>query len=710
MKTFLKLVLALVVLELQPAFCQTANSVVCFENDLIPIFTKHGCNSGACHGAAVGRGGFKLSLYGSDPAADYKAVALELEGRRVNLADPALSLLLLKPTEAISHGGGYVLEDGHADRQTLLKWIAQGAVKATHKRLERVEVSPTEYVAARMEEPLSLTAVAHYADGSQRDVTATTVFIAEDNSAVEIDPETARVKFLRPGRHIVIARYLSEVLPIELIVPLGEASGDWGKETRTNFIDDELLEAQRTLGLSLSPRADDATLLRRMHLDLTGRLPTVEQLRQTMPPDQKLIEELLNSPAFVEYWTLQLAKLLRIRASSNDTDGANVYHRWLSEQLAADVGYDQIARNLILADGDSRLEGPANFYRTVSGPREQVEFMSEVFMGSRLRCANCHNHPLDRWTQDDYHGLAAIFAKVDAGVVVKPKPNGEVIHPRTLEAAIPRIPGGKMIESVDSDPRLPLANWLVDSDNPTFAKAMVNRLWKSMMGRGLVEPVDDFRATNPATHPELLEKLATDFVDHGYSIRRTLKLIASSEAYARSSIALETNRADDRFYSHAPWKPLEAEVLADMISDVLAVSEQYGNVELGARAVVLEDAKIPSMSLDILGRCDREESCEGTLGSTAGLTQKLHLFNGPLLNARLSHPQSRLNAMIANGVKPREIVVEFYRVALCREPNSEELDFWQTRLQHLPTEREQHSLLEDFVWGLLCCREFSTNH
>ena len=295
---------------------------------------------------------------------------------------------------------------------------------------------------------------------------------------------------------------------------------------------------------------------------------------------------------------------------------------------------------MILATGDSHQIGPANFYRTVDGPREQAEFMSELFMGARLRCANCHNHPLDRWTQDDYHGLAAIFAKIEGGQVVKVKPSGEVIHPATRDQAIPRIPGDRFLSADISDGRVELANWLTESDNPYFAKAIVNRLWKRMMGRGLVEPVDDFRSTNPATHPDLLTKLADDFVAHGYDLRHTLRRIALSATYARSVNALPRNTADDRFYSHALRKPLEPEVLADAISDVLGVPDKYGDEPEGTRAVSLFDPNTKSDALDILGRCAREASCESSTGPIGGLPRKLHLFNGALLNARIGAPTS----------------------------------------------------------------------
>ena len=422
------------------------------------------------------------------------------------------------------------------------------------------------------------------------------------------------------------------------------------------------------------------------------------------------MDTLLQSDEFNEYWTLQLAKLLRIGAQERNTQGAFVYHQWLSEQIREGVGYDQVARSVILATGDSHEVGPANFYRTVNGPREQAEFMSELFMGTRLRCANCHNHPLDKWTQDDYHGLAAIFAKIEGDQIVKVKPSGEVIHPATREKAVPRIPGDRFLPADTADGRVELVDWLTGSDNPYFAKAIVNRLWRAMMGRGLVEPVDDFRSTNPATHPELLTTLADDFVAHGYDLRRTLRRIALSATYARSANTLPQNTTDDRFYSHALPKPLAPEVLADAISDVLGVPDTYGNEPEGTRAVSLSDPNTESDALDILGRCGRETSCETSTAAIGGLQRKLHLFNGDLLNARIGVPDSRLDRLMSIGRSPMEIVNEFYLAALSRHPTDTEQQFWKQHIDVKTSANSQRAILEDMVWSLLTCNEFVTNH
>lgn len=696
---------------------QRGNKVFDFNTEVMPVFTKFGCNSGACHGAAVGRGGFKLSLYGGEPASDYESIVRHSRGRRVNLADPERSLLLKKSTEMIEHGGGTVLDlDGEAV-QLLTAWISQGAAQhrsATNRpTLVKLDVTPQKKVLDSAGSQVELSAIAFFSDSSEKDVTAWTVFTAEDKSAVSIDSESTYAKVLRRGRHVVVARFLDKVVPIELIVPLTDQSVNYSNSPMSNFIDEEIFKTLEMLRLPLSPEVDDATFLRRATLDLTGRLPDenrVAKLFNSEPLERNaLVEELLSSNEFVDYWTYKLAKLLRIHPQTDNQVGANSYHRWIAKQLADHVGYDKIAKNLILATGDTRKNGPANFYATVRGPREQAELVSEVFMGSRLRCANCHNHPLDRWTQDDYHGLSAIFARVEMGRFIKPKPTGEVIHPRTTVPAAMQIPGETPFSVEVKNGRVPFVEWLTHRNNPFFAKAIVNRIWKEMMSRGLVEPVDDFRDTNPATHPDLLERLAEDFVNSGYDLRHTIRLIASSASYARSSNAIDGNKDDDRFYSHSIRTELQPEVLADAISDVLGVSEKFGGMPLGTRAINLVDPKVNSRTLDVLGRCGRMDSCDDDSSRGGGLTQKLHLFNGDLLNARILAKNSRLQTLASNGKSRMEIVHQFYRAGFSRLPSDKEHRFWQSKLSNAD-KNEQKKILEDFVWGMLTSEEFSTNH
>ena len=687
-----------------------------FDTEVMPILTKAGCNAGACHGAAVGRGGFRLSLYGGDPAFDHDSIVRHLKGRRVNLPHPSKSLLLLKPTGRMEHGGGERLVHGGDAAKRIETWISHGAKRGDTRRLTDFDVGPRRSVLTAPGTTVSLRAEATFSDGSTRDVTRWTVFTPADAEAVAIDDETGKATVKRRGQNVVIARYLDRVVPLQLTIPFEGEAVDLRDEPRGSFIDEHVFATLATLRLPPSPAAEDATFLRRARLDLTGRLPTPKEVGAFLADDRPgkraaLIDRLLASEDFIDYWTYKLAELLRIRAQPKETAGAVAFHTWVRTRLAEDASYDAMARSLVLATGDTHTVGPANFYRVASGAREQAEYFSELFMGVRLRCANCHNHPLDQWTQDDYHGLAAMFAGIERGRHIRIAPRGEVTHPRTGEAAVMRIPGSRFLPG-EADGREALAAWLTDGKNPYFAKAIVNRLWKAMMGRGLIEPVDDLSATNPATHPELLNALADDFIKHGFRIRHTLRRIATSAAYGRSAAPRPRSRADDRYYSHALAQPLEAEVLADAIVDVTGVGETYGDQPPGTRAIRLVHPGVKSEALDILGRCDRQGSCDSVPGGAAGggLSKKLHLINGPLINRKIASADGRLRRMIDSGASNADIVTAFYLRALGREPSRDEQAHWARSLSasDQTDKNARRQALEDFVWGLLNCREFTT--
>ena len=694
-----------------------APAVVDFDTEIMPILTKSGCNAGACHGAAIGRGGFKLSLYGSDPSLDYRVIVHQLEGRRVNLAKPDESLVVLKPTESLGHGGGMRFEYKDSAAKLLIRWIQSGVPRLSRRKLKRLDIAPRELLIDKPGTTVSLKATAHFDDGKSEDVTQWTVFKADDSDAIEIGSNSATVH--RRGQHNVTARYLDRVVPFTFIVPLQDATVDFSKAQRHNFIDEFVLEKLRILQLPASQRAGDAALLRRLRLDLTGTLPAPAEVSKFVNDStddkwERLVNRVLDSDEFVDYWTYKFAKLLQIRSQPQDTQGALAFHAWLKQQIAKRTSFNRMAETLLTATGDSHEFGPANFYRAVAGPREQAEYVSRVFMGVRLRCANCHNHPLDRWTQDDYHGLSAVFAKIERGRIIKVGTRGEVTNPRTGERAVPRIPGEQYLDQ-SADGRKKLADWLTNSSNPYFAKSLVNRLWKSVMGRGLVEPADDLRGTNPPTHPKLLERLARDFIEHGYDIRHTLRMIVTSETYRRSATTLPQNASDTQFYSHALVKPLEAEVLADAIAVVTEVPDKYGDEPLGTRAVTLFDPKIESASLDILGRCSRAESCETPAAADAtaisgGLTTRLHLINGELINRKLSTTNGRLGRLLKSQESDVEILADLYLLALARRPNDAENKYWQSQFVDIANKKQRRQLFEDLLWGLLTCREFVTNH
>jgi Protein of unknown function (DUF1553)/Protein of unknown function (DUF1549) len=689
-----------------------AEAPIDFDTEVMPVLTRSGCNVGSCHGAAAGRGGFHLSLLGSDAASDYAAIVGQFEGRRINLSHPAKSLVLRKPTLDLDHEGGDALKPAGAE--ILQAWIAQGARRIQARSLSKLNVEPVHVLAQDSGQLIPLRAVAQFDDSSSREVTQWTVFTASDPGSIRIDPVQRTASILRPGQHTIIARYLDRVVPLRISLPLSDQLVDHSQEPVHNFIDTSVLSQLTELRLTVAPLADDATYLRRVYLDLIGRLPAREEVLEFLADNtqsrlkrEHLVERLLDSEAFVQYWTYRFSKLLRVMPQPGDKQGAQTYHSWIGQQIRARVPLDKLAHQLLTAVGDTHQHGPANFARSTSDARAQAELVSQVFMGTRLQCANCHNHPLDRWTQDDYHGLAAIFARLERGQVVRLTGRGAVTNVRTGEPAIPRLPGFKNLP-LDEDGRESLARWLISHDNPYFAKSFVNRLWRGSFGRGLIEPADDLRDTNPATHPELLDQLAGDFIEHGYDLRHTLRRIVNSATYARSGQTDNVNHHDDRFYSHAYKRPLEPEVIADALYDATGVSDTYGDQPHGRRAVELFDVSTPSPALDVLGRCSRRESCEGATALPV-LSTKLHQLNGDLVNRKVTAQQSYLHRLLAAQASEAEIVDDIYLRALSRPPTAAERTHWLSLIS-AATAEQRVAILEDIQWSVLNCSEFLLNH
>jgi len=691
-------------------------AAVDFDTDVLPLITRAGCNAASCHGAAAGRGGFKLSLFAGDPAADYQAIVRQHSGRRVNQTSPRRSLLIAKPSLQLEHEGGERFSANSAEAKLLARWITAGAPRLHTRQLKRLEAAVSPSWLTEVPARAQMAVTARFDDGTQRNVTAQAVFTPADPGAVSVDPSGV-VHVTRPGVHVVVVRYLSQVQAVRIAVPLGKKPVDLTAAPAGNWIDKQVYQTLKQLRIQPAPRASNTALVRRVYLDLTGRLPSPAEakryVKETSPDKFKqLVDRLLSSTEFETYFTLQLAKLFRIGGKGEAEASSQAFYNWLKQQLHEREGFDSIARKMLLATGPHKTSGPANFYRAAGDARLQAEYFSGKFLSVRLRCANCHNHPLDHWTQDDYHGLAAIFAPVERGRVISFGGRGKAYHPRTGEPALKQIPGGAALPVNAKDPAVSgpagitaLANWLTARDNPYFASSIVNRLWKMMMGRGLVEPVDDLRSTNPASHPMLLEQIAADFAGNGYRLRHTLRTIANSAAYQRES---RFNHAGARFYAVATPRPLAPEVLADALADVTGVADNYGG-KTAARAVEIFNASSNTPSLKILGRCSQAEACAAGATSTApGARAMLHLLNGPLLNTRISATGSRLQQLIAAGASNQKITGDFYWLAFSRNPTARETAFWQSELASGTTPASRLAVLEDFVWALLCSREFTT--
>jgi len=694
-----------------------AETVPDFATQVLPVLTQAGCNSGACHGAAAGRGGLQLSLFAGDPQLDFEAIVHAFEGRRVNLTAPEFSLLLRKPAGELDHGGGEILSRNSPGFNRLLAWIQAGAPRGNARQLVQLVADPTEKHLNTVPAEVRLHVKAVFDDGSSEDVTAWTRFTAADPAAVVVGADhIARVS--RRGRHLLLARFLNIVVPMHLGVPLTDVPADLSTAPRLDPIDNMVLKTLEELRIPASPPADDLTWLRRVTLDLTGRLPDpadLQFLASSTDTDRRLavVDRLLASDSFNDHWTRLISRWLRLQSVTGEPEVLPAAVRWLRTQIAADRGLNEIAREIVMANGDSHESGPAAVNRMPRDARQHAEITAGFLAGIQLGCANCHNHPLDRWTQDDYHGLASIFAPLERSRIVRFTGRGTVTHPKTGTDAVPRVPGGAAL-ATGMDEREAVLNWALDGQQRLLANATVNRLWEVLFGRGLSHPADDLRSTNPPSHPKVLQLLADDFVEHGYRIRHTLRRIVLSGTYCRSSEVLTGNAADDHFLSRARPRPLDPHILLAAIEDLTGVPEMP-DASSEQRLMTRIDPLSPSSALDALGRCRSSQSCEET-SSAPSLSARLHQINGSLLNARLQHPQSRLSMQLNSGESTRRMVEDWLVRAWTYRPTETDMDAWVQWIDHgtevaaaadAATERKQR--LEDFVWSLLNSREFLEN-
>ena len=695
----------------EPESSTAPATMIDFDSQIVPLLTHAGCNAGACHGASAGRGGFHLSLFGSDPKSDYEAIVIFAEGRRVNLVEVTKSLVIAKPLGLLDHGGGEVLEEGSSSVPILRRWLQQGATRGSQRQLKELRVEPAESIATTLNQPKTLRAIATFSDGEEADVTDWTVFRSDDPASVEILHGPTRAQCLRPGKHLIMARFWNRVVPVSLLLAYDSNQNNPQRVSPSaSFVDVEIDSHLSKLNLTANDLVDDATFLRRLRLDLTGRLPSPEELQVFLAETgsgkrAQKIDVLLASEEFSSFWALRLARWFKLRGSPEEPQATQAYSDWIVRSMESRRPYNEMVRELLTSTGDSHVFGAANFTRTASDARQHAELVSSVLMGTRIQCANCHNHPFAAWTQDDYHGLAAIFARFDRTRTVSLKKQGSVTNVRTGESAVPRIPGVRNLEDAESALDT-FTKWILDKDNSHFSKAIVNRLWDAMMGRGLVAGIDDFRETNPPSHPQLLDRLATDFVEQGYDLRHTLRIIATSDAYARSSKHQSQKNELEQWYGASTSKSLLPEVLLDAIEDVLD-SSVTNHDQTRQRAISWLDPTHASPDLDALGRCSKSEACQSQ-GQQQGLAAKLHAINGDLLNRRIADKGGRLQSYFRVSMSPPQIMEDFYLRAMSKHPMDEQRSTWLSELNALPRE-EQVRWLEDFVWALLSSQEFSTN-
>jgi hypothetical protein len=728
-----------------PATCGAApvdEAAVSFRHDVMPILSKAGCNGGGCHGALAGKGGFRMSLFGYNPEADHLAITREAQGRRVELAQPGLSLLLTKPTTTVRHKGGKRLETDSDDYRTLARWIAQGAPGplAGEAGLQGLVIEPGERPVT-VGDTLSLKVVARYGDGRERDVTRWCKFTSTDETVASVDGD-GKVTVLGPGVGAITAWYSSRIVIARLTAPYpGEVpEAVYAAAPRSGSIDTLVLDQLRRLHLPPSPPADDATVLRRASLDTLGRLPTpaeVDAFLADTSPDRhsRLVDRLLNAPEYVDFWAYKWSDVLLVSGARLRPAAVQAYYGWIRARVADNTPWDRFVRQVVTARGSSVDEGESNFFAIHQDPESMAENVSQAFLSLSINCARCHNHPLEKWTNDQYYQFANLFARVrakgwggdprngDGRRQVYVEASGDLIQPRTGRAQPPAPLDARPIEPSDPrDRREVLADWLTSPDNPYFARAIANRIWAHFLGVGLVESVDDLRASNPASNERLLSALADHLVTHRFDLKSLMREILVSRTYRRSSEILPGNRDDRRHYSRFYPRRLPAEVLSDAIADVTGVRDRFTELTLSdgstektafytnsTRSVQLFDSAVNSYFLKTFGRNQREITCECERSNQPSLVQALHLSNGGTVNDKLRSSEGRLARLLADGADADRLISEAYRLALSRPPRPEERrGLLRAFADAGPGQRS--AVAEDLFWAILTGREFLFQH
>jgi len=712
-----------------------------FRHDVLPVLSKAGCNGGGCHGALAGKGGFRLSLNAYDPATDHYNITRENRGRRIEFVAPASSLFVTKPTAAVRHKGGKVLHENSEAYRILTRWIQQGAPGPSDgdPTIERVEMSPT-LSQLKKGQAQQLTVRAFFSDGTERDVTRWARFASTDATVAEVDEATGLAKVIGHGEGAVTAWYSGQIALARITSPWPSDIPDevYSQTPRRNVIDDAVLGQLRRLNLKPSPRSSDSEFIRRVHLDVVGMLPTPEVTRAFLadPSETKrdaMIESLLAQPEFVDYWTYRLSDLFLISGRKLRPDALKSYYQWLRGEMETGTPWDQIVRQVVSARGDTMKNGATNFYSVHQDPETMAENVSQAFMSLSINCAKCHNHPLEKWTNDQYYSFANLFARVRAkgwggdarsgngARTLFIANRGDLIQPRTGKPQPPAPLDGQAIES-DSpeDRREALAEWLTAPENPYFTRSIANRVWANFFGRGIVEPVDDLRVSNPASNEPLLEAISAHLVENRYDLKALMRLILQSETYQRTSAPLPENMGDQKYYSRYYPRRLMAEVLQDAITSVTRISPKYDKITLadgstqgtnfyrdGTRALQLFDSSVTSYFLKTFGRNEREITCECERSNKPSMVQVLHLSNGDTLNSNLRSEQSCVNVMIPQS--DEEIIEETYLLCLSRPPSDGERERLIAMFDSTP-EKERRAAIEDLFWALMTSREFLFQH
>jgi len=698
---------------------------VSFELDVMPILTARGCNAGACHGKQRGQNGFQLSLLGFDPEYDYAAVVKNARGRRVFQASPSNSLLLQKASGQLPHGGGVRLPAGGEDYKTLLRWIAAGAPRsiAGEPTLDRVELHPAN-VSLHTGSTQQLKMTAYYSDGTQRDVTGRSGYQSNASAVAKVDDAGAVTAGPIPGETAVMARYMNHIDVCHVVIPLAKLPPPevYEKLPRNNFIDDLVWKKLAKLGLKPSEGITDAKFMRRVHLDLIGRLPTPGEARKFLAntdPDRrsKLVDALLQRREYADHWAHKWADLLRPNPYHVGIKATLNYDNWIRQAFRRNQPYDKFVSELVTARGSTFHNGAVTMFRDRRAPEEITTLVSQLFLGVRLECARCHHHPFEKWGQEDFYSFAAYFARIGRkgrGIsapisgseeIIMTGTKGEVSHPLTGEVLPPKpLTGPPPVIKDGQDRRQALAQWMTAPENPFFATVQVNRVWADLMGRGIVDPVDDLRATNPPVNGPLLDALAAYLREQNYDLKKLLKLIATSHVYALSSIPNETNSADTLNYSRHYRSRLRGETLYDAVADITGQQHKFAAMPPGSLATQIWTHRVGSVFLDTFGRPNpnQDPPCERLGGST--VTQTLHLMNSPQLYQRVISSKGRAAQLAASKQTDKQIVEELYLLIYSRLPDEEEQAIAAKFFARSNGDRK--SAAQQLMWALLNTPEF----
>ena len=694
-----------------------------FRTEIVPLLSRLGCNAGGCHGKASGQNGFKLSLFGFDTRFDHEAITKEARGRRIFPAAPERSLLLLKATGLVPHGGGRRIAPGGNDYQVFLQWIVAGtpASAPDAPRVVRLRVEPGDRVLQR-DGSQQLAVLAEYTDGSVRDVTRQSEFSSNLDVVASVDADGLVRAHQQSGEAAIMARYMGYVSVFRAMVPHGAPLADIPEFKPINYVDELALVKWKKLGLRPSPVVDDATFVRRVTVDLCGRLPTAAEVRVFLAdksPEKrtKLVDRLLDSPDYPAYFALRWGAILRNSNLAGADQAAYAFHNWIKDMIARNRPYDEFVRGIVAAAGEWQDAPAINWYwQNRDDQLHQITAdTAQIFLGVRLQCAKCHHHPYERWGQADYYGLAGFFTRLGRKSFGQPPPyyaaanvttgeknplTGKVPEPKFLDG-----PEGKF--TPEDDPRHALVDWLAKPDNPFFARTLVNRMWGHFLGRGLVHEVDDLRETNPPSNPELLDALAQDFIKHRYDVKHVIRTILTSRVYQLSSGPTEGNKNDRQNFARYYARRMPAEVFLDAVNQATGAKGGFSGVGSNARAVDLPHEGFGSYFLDVFDRPLRTSPCECARSNGASLSQVLHLANSPEMEDRIARGDGRVAKLVKDKVPPEQAVEELYLAAFARYPTADER---AKAVAYVARQKDARRGLEDVLWALLNSREFLFNH